>query len=63
MEEKTIINKFENDNCDSVELGTPSKGGAVKIYGNFNDLVAFKKKIDAAREIREYAQAQIMVTV
>lgn len=51
----------EVENPDSIELGTPSKGGAIKVYGNFNDKVAFKKKIDAAVEVREYANNQIQV--
>ena len=61
MEES--IQKHVNDNPDSLEIGTPSKGGAVKIYGNFSDVATFKKKVDAAKEVREYAQANIAVNV
>jgi len=53
------IQKIVNDNPDSVEIGTPSKGGAVKIYGNFSDEAAFKAKIDSAKKIREYAAMQL----
>jgi len=52
-----------NDNPDSLEIGTPAKGGAIKIYGNFEDKAAFKKKVDAAKEVRTYAQAQIAINV
>ena len=47
------------DNPDSIEIGTPSKGGAIKVYGNFNDADAFKKKIDAAVLVRNYAQGKV----
>jgi len=55
--------KHINDNPDSLEIGTPSKGGAVKIYGDFNKPDEFKKKIDEAKEVRKYAQANIAVNV
>ena len=57
------IHQHTNENPDSIEIGTPSKGGAIKVYGNFADKEAFKKKIDAAKELREYAQANISVNV
>ena len=57
MEE--TIHKSVNDNPDSLEIGTPSKGGAVKMYGNFNDPESFKKKVDAAHELRRYAQIKL----
>ena len=61
MEE--TIQKIVNENPDSIEIGTPSKGGAIKVYGNFDDEVAFKKKIDAAKVVKDYAQANIAVNV
>ena len=61
MEES--IQKHVTENPDSIEMGTPSKGGSVKIYGNFNDEEAFNKKIDAAKKVREYAQANIAVNI
>ena len=61
MEE--TIQKVINDNPDSLEIGTPSKGGAVKMYGNFADEEAFKKKIDAAKKVKEYANANLAVNV
>lgn len=47
--------KIVTENPDSIEIGTPSKGGALKVYGNFNDLETFKKKIESARAVRDYA--------
>ena len=44
------------DNPDSIEIGTPSKGGAIKVYGNFAEIDAFKRKIDNAVIVRNYAQ-------
>lgn len=55
------IHKTIAENPDSLELGTPSKGGAIKVYGNFADKEAFKKKIDAAKEVRDDAQANVSV--
>jgi hypothetical protein len=47
----------ENEmNTDSLEFGTPSKGGAVKVYGNFSDEGKFKEKIDTAFRVKEYAR-------
>ena len=61
MEES--IQKQVTENPDSIEIGTPSKGGAIKIYGNFEDKEAFKKKIDSAKEVKEYANANLMVNI
>ena len=61
MEE--TIQKVINDNPDSLEIGTPSKGGAIKIYGNFADEESFKKKIDAAKKVKEYANANLAVNI
>ena len=61
MEEST--QKHVTENPDSIEIGTPSKGGAIKVYGNFADKEAFKKKIDVAKEVKEYAQANLAVNI
>ena len=61
MEES--IQKHVTENPDSIEIGTPSKGGAIKIYGNFDDKEAFKKKIDAAKEVKKYAEANIGINI
>lgn len=53
---EVTIHKHINDNPDSIEIGTPSKGGAVKVYGDCSNQEAFMKKIDNAATIRKYAQ-------
>ena len=57
------IQKIVNENADSIEIGTPGKGGAIKVYGDFNKIEEFKKKIDNAKEVRKYAAADIAVNV
>ena len=57
------IQKIVNENPDSLEFGTPSKGGAIKVYGNYSNPDEFRKKIDNAIEIRKYAGAKIAVNV
>lgn len=59
MEES--IHRHINEEPDSIEFGTPSKGGAVKVYGNYKDMDSFKKKIDNAKEIRKYADANLSI--
>lgn len=45
-----------NENADSIEIGTPGKGGVVKCYGDFNSPEAFKKKLENAKDVRAKAQ-------
>lgn len=47
------------ENSDSIEIGSPSKGGAIKIYGDFSKPEVFRDKINNAKEIRQYANAQL----
>ena len=57
---ETIINKMVNDNPDSLEVGTPAKGGSIKIYCNFdNDYELIKGKIDRALKLRNYAKEEM----
>lgn len=42
-------------NTDSVEIGTPSKGGVLKVYFNADDPAKAKARIDAAIHMRAYA--------
>ena len=56
---ETQTHLHRQENPDSLEIGAPSKGGAIKIYGNFDDKDSFKHKIDNAKELREYAQKQL----
>ena len=57
------IRKVVHENPDSIEMGTPSKGGAIKVYGNFSDPAAFKAKIDAAKEVKQYATAKLAINI
>ena len=37
---------------DSIEIGTPGKGGAIKIYGDFRQPDEFEKRIRDAVRLR-----------
>ena len=51
--------KHINQNPDSIEIGTPSKGGAIKVYGDFNKPDEFKTKINKAVEVRKHFQDKL----
>ena len=57
--EKESIIRTVNDCPDSIEIGTPARGGAIKAYGNFLDIDSFRKKIDNACAVREYAKSRL----
>ena len=57
------VQKVVNENPDSLKIGTPAKGGEIKIYGNFDDVESFKKKIDNAKLVKEYANQNIAVNI
>ncbi|OPX70192.1 MAG: hypothetical protein A4E37_00155 [Methanoregulaceae archaeon PtaB.Bin056] len=40
---------------DSIEIGTPGKGGAIKIYGDFADPAGFEARIRDAVRLRKMA--------
>ncbi len=40
---------------DSIEIGTPGKGGAVKIYGDFGDPAGFEARVKEAVRLRKMA--------
>jgi len=44
-----------SENPDSIEVGTPGKGGTIKVYGNFRDPEGFKAKIKEAYALKQYA--------
>ena len=44
MEEQIVVNKTQYP--DSMEFGTPSKGGAWKVYINASDMEDSKQRID-----------------
>jgi len=60
MEEtQKVLNITENP--DSINIGSASKGGAVKVYGDMNKPEEFKKKIDNAKEVMEYSRANLTI--
>lgn len=48
--------KIITENPDSITIGSATKGAQLKVYGDFNDLEAFKKKVDNARAVKDYAE-------
>ena len=40
---------------DSIEIGTPGKGGAIKVYGDFGSPEDFQKRITDAVRLRKVA--------
>ena len=44
---------------DSLEIGTPAKGGSIKVYGDFANGEEFKRKVDMAIIVRLYAQSKL----
>jgi hypothetical protein len=53
------VRRVINDNPDSIEIGTPAKGGAVKIYGDFNKPEEFEVKVANAERVKRYAQERL----
>ena len=52
MEEE--INVKSPENPDSINIGSASKGGALKVYFNSNNVEEAKKKMDNAKEVKDY---------
>lgn len=48
-----------NRTPDHIEIGSASKGGVIKVYGDFNKPDEFKLKIDAALRLKEYANSKM----
>ena len=62
MQNEEIVVKHlheENKNTSSLEIGSPTKGGTIKVYGNPDDQEGFKRKIDAMVSLREYAESKM----
>lgn len=47
------------DEKDSIEIGSISKGGKVKVYFNADNMEEAKAKIDNVMELRRYAEAEL----
>jgi len=58
MEE--VKHLYVDDSKDSIEIGTPSKGGSIKVYGDMNKPDDFKKKIENALEVVKDARAKLV---
>jgi hypothetical protein len=41
---------------DSITIGSPSKGGEMKIYGSLDDPAGFERRIKEAYRLRKIAQ-------
>lgn len=51
MTETIIVHKTEHS--DSITIGTPGKGGEIKVYFNASDLSEAEKRIDNAVQVRQ----------
>jgi hypothetical protein len=61
-EEQIVRHIQENKDArpDSIEIGTPSKQGVLKIYFNANDPGKACELIDHAMVVRSYALSKVM---
>ncbi len=59
----THLHAHRNTDPDSIEIGTPGKGGAVKIYGNTSNPEEFARKIEAGFALRKLAQDYLDGTI
>ncbi len=54
-----IEHESTNKSPDSLEIGTPGKGGVIKIYGDFSNPEQFKAKLEQAIQLKEFANSRI----
>ncbi len=60
MEEIIVKKILENSPFqDSLEIGTPGKGGAIKVYGDFGNAPQFEQRIREAVRLRKVASQLI----
>ena len=60
MEEIVVKKILENSPFqDSMEIGTPGKGGAIKVYGDFGNTPQFEQRIKEAVRLRKMARQLI----
>lgn len=50
---EVVIRHITEGFQDSIELGTPAKGGAVKVYGDFSRPEQFEAKIQTALMLKQ----------
>lgn len=58
--EQMLHKHVTEGNTDSIEIGTPGKGGVVKIYVDFSDPATCIQKIRVAAEMKKLANDVIM---
>lgn len=54
-----IEHESTNKSPDSLEIGTPGKGGVIKIYGDFSNPEQFKAKLEQAIQLKAYANSRL----
>lgn len=54
-----IEHESTNKSPDSLEIGTPGKGGVIKIYGDFSNPEQFKLKLEQAIQLKAYANSRL----
>ena len=64
MEKQELVGKLlemmaKDERPDSLEISTPSKGGGIKVYGDFRNAEAFMKLVDNALAVRTYAAKKL----
>ena len=47
---------------DSIEIGTPAKGGALKVYFDASKIDEAKERVDNANKILEYGKSLMTTT-
>lgn len=55
-----MIHRNIDENKDSIEIGTPSKGGAIKVYGDSKKPDEFMIRIDNMRIVVEHARMRLV---
>jgi len=54
-----VDHESTNKSPDSLEIGTPGRGGVIKVYGDFSNPEQFKAKLEQALELRDYANSKV----
>lgn len=54
-----VDHESTNKSPDSLEIGTPGRGGVIKVYGDFSNPEQFKLKLEQALALRDYANSKV----
>lgn len=57
-----IDHESVNKSPDSLEIGTPGRGGVIKVYGDYSNPEQFKAKLDQAIQLKAYANTKLYGT-